>query len=231
MSSVTIKMSQNQQSSSIAPEEIKSAISRETAKAKANNFARLRNLSGSFSKTRASHNRKVNFDMSTNQVYDLPPIEEAARDKLFLSYKDKVSMADDVEETCYRFHDCDTKHPYLQHLDRVWEECDAASSTAAGLALSEEDLLALVDTKGRGMEKKLIADMKRNRDAIVKQVLESQKTFKNLPVGSDQRAKLLKNKYKKLTTQSKVFAMTMAQGDNLVSAASQHKVSIVATSA
>lgn len=230
MTYTTTKMSPNQQSSSSPPEEIKSAISRETAKAKANNFARLRTLSGSFSKNRASHNRKVNFDMTINQVYDLPPVEEAARDRLFLSYKDKVSMADDVEETCYRFHDCDTQHPYLRHLDRVWGECDSASSTSAALALTDEDLLALVDTKGRGMEKKLIADMKRNRDAIVKQVLESQKTFKNLPVGSDQRAKLLKNKYKKLTTQSKVFAMTMAKGDTLVSS-SQHKVSIAATSA
>lgn len=232
MTSIAFSMSPQQKPSLDAPDEIKAAIIRETTKAKANtsNFSRLRNLSSSFSKNRASHDRKVNFDMSNNQVHSLPPLDEETREILFLTYKDKVSTADDVEETCYRFHDHDSKHPYMQHLDSVWGQCESATSTAAGLELSDEALLSLVNTRGRGMEKKLITDMKRSRDAIVKQVLDSQKTFKNLPVGSDQRAKLLKNKYKKLTTQSKVFAMTIAKGDTLLSS-EELKVSIAATSA
>jgi len=197
---------------------IKSTISRESAKAKQDAFSRFRGtLSSSFSKSRSSQNRRVIFDLDSNAIHALPPMESTEKDRLYLTYKDKVSIADDVEETCYRFGDSDTVHPYIQRLDSVWEKC--ALVNAEALELSDEELLELVNSKGRGMEKKLLADMKRHRDYVVKQVLDSQKSMKMLPVGNDQRAKLLKNRYKKLTARSKVFALALANGDQLVSTA------------
>ena len=224
-------MNPEQQPQLASSDEVKSAINRETAKARRDAFSRLRTLSNSFSKNRASHDRKVTFHLDANEIHELPLVEDTDRSLLFLSYQDKVSIADDVEETVYRYQDNDFVHPYIKHLDDIWTKSGSASQNIhTGLDVNDEELLQLVNTKGRGMEKKLIMDMKRNRDLVIKQVLDSQKSFKNLPVGSDQRAKMLKNKYKKLTTRSKVFALTMAKGDRLVSA-SYSGNTIAATSA
>jgi len=206
----TLSMSSTNSDHSSSP--IKSAISRETAKARQDAFTRLR---GSFSRPKASHDRIVAFDLESTAVYDLPKIDAAEKDLLYLSYSDKVSMADDVEETCYRFGDSDSPHPYVEHLDQVWEKTSGVTSGQVALELKEEELRQLVHGKGRGMEKKLLADMKRHRDQVVQQVLDTQKSIRLLPIGADQRAKLLRNKYKKLNARSKVFALTMANADSL----------------
>ncbi|CAB9501877.1 expressed unknown protein [Seminavis robusta] len=146
-----------------------------------------------------------------------------------MTYLDKVSSADDVEETCYNFNDTDFVHPYVQQLDQVWDQC-ASPKEPKPLHLEQEDLTKLVSGKGRGLEKKLLSDMKKNRETIVKQVLDAQKSYRNLPIRADQKAKMLKNKYKKLTTQSKVFALTLAKGDAQV-ATKLYGNTIAATSA
>ena len=188
-----------------------SSIKSRTAKEKRDAFHRLRTLSNSFSKQRCSHNRKVSFNFEATAVHFLP--DDVDRTPMFMSYQDKVSTADDVEETCYHFNDSDFVHPYVLHMQQIWEQCGKIDrdNSARALTTDEEVLRKLTNTKARGLEKKLNSDLKRSRESAVKQILETQKSFKHMPAAA--RAKVIKNKSKKLTLQTKVFAMTLAQGD------------------
>jgi hypothetical protein len=96
----------------------------------------------------------------------------------------------------------------------MWDRSIDKNKKGAVTIFTEDECEQLVHGhKGRGLEKKLAKGLKKNRDIVVKSVLDTQKTYRNLPVGSDQRAKFLRNKYKKMSYQSKVFAQALARGD------------------
>jgi hypothetical protein len=185
--------------------------SRGTSKDRQNAFSRLKTLSSSFSKTRCSHNRNVAFDFEETKIDYLP--DDVDRSHMFMSYKDKVTAADNVEETCYQFNDSDYVHPYVLHLMQVWDQCGKIDKvdSARALPMDADSLHSLVQAKSRGLEKKLHPDMKKYRDTTMKQILDTQKNFKHLPATA--KAKMIRNKSKKATLQAKVFALTVAQGD------------------
>jgi hypothetical protein len=214
--------------SSLKASEVKDAV-----RARRATFMTLRTLSNSFSKQRCSHARRVHFDLDVNRTYGLEAIEDDVRHLLWNTYMDKVSSADDVEETCYNFQDSYFVHPYVKQLEEVWEKCASASAKDTAikpLLLGEEDLTNLVSGRGRGLEKKLLSEMKRNKEQVVKQVVDTHKSYKNVPLPADQKAKMLKNKYRKLSVQSKIFALTVAQADAQV-AVKVYGNTVAATSA
>jgi hypothetical protein len=211
---------------------MKAADIKDAARARRASFMTLRTLSNSFSKQRCSHGRRVHFDLDVTRTYGLEAIEDDVRPLLWNTFMDKVSSADDVEEICYNFQDSDFVHPYVKQLEEVWEKCASASSKDTALKplpLPEEDLTKLVSGKGRGLEKKLISEMKKNKEQVVKEVVQTHKSYKNVPLPADQKAKMLKNKYRKLSVQSKIFALTVAQADAQVAVLYGNKVA--ATSA
>lgn len=197
------------------------------------------NHSKGSSRTSSRRKRKdkphVKFDEDKVVIHPLPSgrLCDETRKVLWLTYQDKVTITDDVEELCYHFNCPDEVHPYVAHLDAMWDK--SASSKGVDV-FSQDEAEQLVQGKGRGLEKKLVnTGLKKNRDNVVKVVLDTQKTYRLLPVGSDQRAKLLKNKYKKLTHQSKVFARALAWGDQVlaekINPRSKEPHKVVATSA
>ena len=192
-------------------------------------------ISRNFSKAQSrKQDKAVRFadEKDSVVIHPLPSgrLCEETRKILWLTYQDKVTITDDVEEICYHLNCPDEIHPYVQHLDVVWEKC--ASKQGVNV-LTDEDCEKLAHGhKGRGLEKKLSKGLKKNRDTVVKSVLDTQKTYRNLPVGSDHRAKFLRNKYKKLSCQSKVFAQALARGDEFVAKKYNPKpYTVVATSA
>lgn len=189
-------------------------------------FHRLRTLSNSFSKQRCSHNRKVTFNFDLTAIHRLP--DDVDRTPMFMSYQDKVVSADSVEETCYNFNDNAFVHPYVLHLQQIWEDCGKLDkeNSARSVTSDAQVLQKLVNTKARGLEKKLQTDIKRNRESALRQVLDTQKTFKHLPAAA--RAKAVKNKSKKVTLQAKVFAMTLAAGDAQIAQEIHAKAAAVA---
>ena len=213
---------------------LKVSDGKEVVRARRASFLGLKTLSNSFSKQRCSHNRHVHFDLDSTRRYDSEPIDDTVRSLLWTTYSDKVSSADDVEETCYNFTDSDFVHPYVQQLDDVWNMCGlnatAKESAIKPLPLVDEDLGKLTDGKGRGLEKKLMNDLRRNKEQVLRQVVDAHKSYKNLPLPAEQKAKLLRNKCKKLSAPFKIFALTMAQADAQI-ATKLHGKPVAATSA
>jgi hypothetical protein len=208
--------------------------SKEAAIVKRNAFSRFRSLSNSFGSQKRSL-KSVRFALTDDKddhdaplnitIHELPGDrglnDETTRALLWLTYQDKVTIADDVEEICYAYYSDDYVHPYIQKLDHVWDQCVTGKANHSDVDIDTVEaqfFTDLVNTKGRGLEKKLIKEMKRNREQVVKQVVDAQRSYKNLPVGQEQRSKMLKNKYKKLSQPSKTFAQLLAQGDAQVAA-------------
>lgn len=170
--------------------------------------------SSNHSRGAAEGPKSVRFDEDKVVVHPLPNgrLCDGTRKILWLTYQDKVTITDDVEEICYVFNNPDEIHPYVAHLDLMWDKCASRNAT-----FTDEEVEQLVHGKGRGLEKKLAKGLKKNQGSVVKAVLDTQKTYRNIPVGANQRAKILKEKYKKLSLQSKVFAQALAQGDERLS--------------